>query len=103
MARILLIHGAAHGAWCWRDVIPALAERGHQARAIDLPSHGQDTTPAAEVTLQSYVQAIQAALDEPAVIVAHSMGGVPATQVAKPYVHLLSTPHHKKGAEISTY
>ena len=83
MARILLIHGAAHGAWCWRDVIPALAERGHQARAIDLPSHGPDTTPAAEVTLPSYVQALQAALDEPAVIVAHSMGGVPATQVAE--------------------
>ena len=24
MARILLVHGSCHGAWCWRDLIPEL-------------------------------------------------------------------------------
>ncbi|MEC7961756.1 MAG: esterase, partial [Pseudomonadota bacterium] len=28
MARFLLIHGSAHGAWCWRDLIPALETQG---------------------------------------------------------------------------
>ncbi len=82
MASFLLIHGASHGAWCWRDVIPALEERGHTARAIDLPGHGADTTPRDEVTLQSYVEAILGALDAPTIVVAHSMSGVPATQAA---------------------
>ena len=38
MARFLLIHGASHGAWCWRDVIPRLAALGHEAQALDLPN-----------------------------------------------------------------
>ncbi len=82
MARFLLVHGASHGAWCWRDVVPALERRGHAARAIDLPSHGQDRTPAGEVGLESYIEAILGALSEPAILVAHSMAGVPATAAA---------------------
>ena len=82
MARFLLVHGAAHGAWCWRDVVPALAALGHSATAIDLPSHGADPTPAAAIGLQDYIDAILAALPEPAIVVAHSMAGVPATGAA---------------------
>ncbi|MGH1356438.1 MAG: alpha/beta fold hydrolase [Thalassovita sp.] len=83
MANILLVHGAAHGAWCWRDVIPALTELGHTAQAIDLPGHGDDPTPYTQVTLDSYASAILDALDDPAVVVAHSMGGYPATLAAE--------------------
>jgi pimeloyl-ACP methyl ester carboxylesterase len=83
MANILLIHGAAHGAWCWREVIPDLSAMGHTVRAIDLPSHGDDPPPYTEVTLDSYADAILAALAEPAVVVAHSMGGYPATLAAE--------------------
>ena len=83
MADFLLIHGAAHGAWCWRDVIPALAARGHGARAIDLPGHGEDPRPLAEVTLDAYAAAIVAALERPAVLVGHSMGGYPITLAAE--------------------
>ena len=32
-----LVHGAWHGAWCWRDVIAELEQRGHDAVAPDLP------------------------------------------------------------------
>ena len=82
MADVLLIHGSCHGAWCWRDVIPALNRLGHSARAIDLPSHGADPTPLAEVTLERYAQAILDAIDTPVVLVGHSMGGYPITQAA---------------------
>ncbi len=83
MARFLLIHGAAHGAWCWRDVIPALQALGHTAQAIDLPSHGADATPLAQVTLDAYADAVLAALDSPAIVVGHSMGGFPISLAAE--------------------
>lgn len=83
MARFLLVHGAAHGAWCWRDVIPALAAKGHDARAIDLPGHGDDRTPQSEVTLNRYADAVIAALDAPAIVVGHSMAGYPISLAAE--------------------
>lgn len=79
---ILLIHGSAHGAWCWQKVLPLLADRGHTARAIDLPSHGQDRTPLADVTLDSYADAILAAIGAPTLVVGHSMGGYPISVAA---------------------
>ncbi|CUH64331.1 acetoin dehydrogenase E2 subunit dihydrolipoyllysine-residue acetyltransferase [Thalassovita gelatinovora] len=82
MADFLLVHGAGHGAWCWRDVIPELAALGHRARAIDLPGHGEDNTPYQQVTLDLYADAIVAALDRPMIVVGHSMGGYPITLAA---------------------
>ncbi|MHA6324923.1 alpha/beta fold hydrolase [Roseivivax sp. CAU 1753] len=82
MAHFLLVHGSCHGAWCWRDVIPALEALGHSARAIDLPSHGDDPTPPEDVTLDLYARAIHAALDRPSVVVGHSMGGYPISRAA---------------------
>lgn len=83
MANFLLIHGSNHGAWCWRDLIPALTARGHTARAIDLPSHGADATPIAEATLDGYARAILDGLDGPTVLVGHSAGGFAITQAAE--------------------
>ncbi len=83
MADFLLIHGSCHGAWCWREVIPALQALGHDARAIDLPSHGDDPIPADEVTLDLYADAIVDALTGPTVLVGHSMGGFPVTAAAE--------------------
>lgn len=83
MADFLLIHGSCHGAWCWRAVIPALVALGHSARAIDLPGHGQDRTPVADVTLERYARAILAAIDTPVTLVGHSMAGFPITLAAE--------------------
>ena len=82
MAEVLLIGGSCHGAWCWRDVLPELAARGHRARALDLPGQGDDPTPVATVTLQVYAQAIVAALDAPTILVGHSMAGYPISLAA---------------------
>lgn len=84
MADILLIHGSAHGAWCWRDFIPALEAFGHTAEAMDLPSHGEDSTPVNDVTLGMYADAIIARLEgKPRVLMGHSMGGYPISLVAE--------------------
>lgn len=82
MSDILLVHGSCHGAWCWRDTVLALAALGHQARAIDMPSHGQDTTCLENVTLESCTQAVVDALGDNTIVVAHSWGGYPATLAA---------------------
>ena len=83
MADILLIHGSCHGAWCWRDTIPALEAMGHIARAIDLPSHGDDRTPVDDVTLETYAKAIVDALRDDTVLLGHSLGGYPITAAAE--------------------
>lgn len=84
MATFLLIHGSCHGAWCWEKVVPRLMALGHQAVAIDLPSHGADDTPWWRVTLGTYARAVCDIAREhgPVVAVGHSMGGGVITQAA---------------------
>lgn len=86
MSTFVLIHGAFHGGWCWYKVVAALEQQGHTVVAPDLPSHGRDKTPVAEITLAAYVDRVCQVLDaqpEPVVLVGHSMGGIVITQVAE--------------------
>ncbi|THD81544.1 alpha/beta fold hydrolase [Aliigemmobacter aestuarii] len=83
MTDLLLVHGSCHGAWCWRDVIPALAAEGLTARAIDLPAHGDDPTPASDARLEGYARAILDAIDRPTIVVGHSMAGFPISLAAE--------------------
>jgi pimeloyl-ACP methyl ester carboxylesterase len=84
MSRFVLVHGAFCGAWCWEPLVAELEARGHEVEAIDLPGHGADTTPARDVTLDSYADRVAQTLRAggPAVLVGHSMGGVVITQTA---------------------
>lgn len=82
MAKFLLIHGASHGAWCWERVIPALADLGHDATAIDLPGHGADQTPRNTVRLADYTRAVLDHLTTESILVGHSFGGFPITLAA---------------------
>ena len=85
MARFVLVHGAFGGAWCWQPVVAALEAAGHTADALDLPGGGDDRTPVEEITLEACADRVRETLDsrpEDAVLVAHSMGGVVATQAA---------------------
>ena len=86
MANFILIHGAWQGAWCWDEVVQRLESRSHQVLALDLPSHGQDTTPPEQVGLPDYVHAVieeAEKLDSPPILVGHSMGAVVVAQVAE--------------------
>ncbi|MCX7037312.1 MAG: alpha/beta fold hydrolase [Proteobacteria bacterium] len=85
MQDYLLIHGAWHGAWCWDTLAAQLRSMGHTVTAIDLPGMGADLTPAAAVTLQSWIdRTVQALHDspEPVVLVGHSMAGMVITGAA---------------------
>ena len=86
MSTFVLIHGAFHGGWCWYKVVAAVEKHGHTVLAPDLPGHGKDKTPVADVTLQRYVDSVCQLLDaqrEPVILVGHSMGGGIITQVAE--------------------
>ncbi|MFC4807901.1 alpha/beta fold hydrolase [Paenibacillus sp. GCM10023250] len=87
MSVYVLIHGAWHGAWCWRKVIPLLESAGHRAIAIDLPGHGEDRTPLSEVTLEAYAKRVTSVIDgidqEEVILVGHSMGGMAVSQAAE--------------------
>ena len=86
MANYVLVHGSAHGSWCWQRVIPLLQRQGHTVKAVDLPGNGHDNTPLAEVTLDSYAQYVGGVLDvqdAPAVLVGHSLGGLTISRAAE--------------------
>lgn len=82
MTSLLLVHGAGHGAWCWRDTLAALDALGHRARAIDLPGLGDDPTPPGDVTFEGSVARILDTIDEPVTLVGHSMAGFAITAAA---------------------
>ena len=82
----LLVHGAWHGAWCWNKVMPLMIIKGYKVIAIDLPSHGSDTTNANSVTFADYVKKVTETankVDGEVVLVGHSMGGTVISQAAE--------------------
>ncbi|MFI0259611.1 alpha/beta hydrolase [Streptomyces sp. NPDC017056] len=79
----LLVHGAWHRPTCWSALQDALAADGWQSRTADLPSAGPQSTPTAGV--HDDAEEITAHLRQtegPVIVVAHSYGGIPATQAA---------------------
>lgn len=86
VSTFLLIHGAWHGAWCWRRLTPVLEGTGHRVITPDLPGHGSDNTPIAEIGLSAYVNKITGVLDnldEQVILVGHSMAGIVISEVAE--------------------
>lgn len=83
---IILVHGAWHSAASWHKLAPALERLGFPVVAPDLPGHGDNPRPDAEVTLAAYADAVLGALDAldgPAILVGHSMGGAVISQAAE--------------------
>lgn len=88
--QIVLVHGAWHGAWCWEKVIPHLTAQGHSVLAPDLPGHGSNAhVPLEEISLQTYVDTLCSLLNEPSILVGHSMAGMIISQVAEKLPHLV--------------
>jgi pimeloyl-ACP methyl ester carboxylesterase len=79
MSRYVLCHGSWYGSSTWERVSQRLAGAGHEAVAVRYPGDAGDGTPVAQITQQSYVDAVLSELDgapEPAILVGHSMGGM---------------------------
>jgi pimeloyl-ACP methyl ester carboxylesterase len=79
MSTFVLVHGGCHGAWCWYKMIPRLEAAGHRVIAPDLPGHGIDHTPVGGLSANDFAARVESTLDtldEPAILVGHSMGGV---------------------------
>jgi pimeloyl-ACP methyl ester carboxylesterase len=90
MASILLIHGAWHGTWCWRDFADRLAAAGHSVTALALRGHDR---PAGRLwhRIRDYVDDVRAevSLGGPAqILVGHSMGSL----VVQKYLERHSAP-----------
>jgi len=89
MSHVVLVHGAFHNSRCWDLIVPSLEAAGHTVTAIDLPGHGEDSTPLESVTLEAYAAKVLSVLEqssEPVVLVGHSMGGVVITQAADTFM-----------------
>jgi pimeloyl-ACP methyl ester carboxylesterase len=74
---VLLLHGAASGAWVWAEGFAAHLAQRHTCAALDFP---RDRT----TSLNSLVRLVGQALDSlgrPALIVAHSLGGLIAQRL----------------------
>jgi pimeloyl-ACP methyl ester carboxylesterase len=85
-SHFVFVHGAFHGAWCWYKITAALETAGHRTTALDLPSAGIDSTPAAAVDLRAQADAVIAFLDtvaDPVILVGHSAGGPVISTVAE--------------------
>ncbi|AZB72971.1 alpha/beta fold hydrolase [Synechococcus elongatus] len=86
MGTFVLIHGAGSGAWVWHKVAPRLEHQGHTVITPDLPGHGRNPRPMAEITLARYADSvcdILRAQSEPVVLVGHSLGGAVISQAAE--------------------
>ncbi|MDV3220253.1 alpha/beta hydrolase family protein [Intrasporangium sp.] len=83
MTTFVLVPGAGGAGWYWHRVVPLLVEAGHQALALDLPAEDPSRG------LPEYAELVGAAVDSApdVVLVAQSLGGFTAAQVAATGAH----------------
>ena len=87
MANFLLVHGAWHGGWCWKKVLPLLRHQGHEVFTPTLTGLGDRShLLTREVDLETHVQDILALLSyedlNEVILVGHSYSGMVITGVA---------------------
>ncbi len=87
MASFVLVHGAWHGGWCWRDTAAALRAAGH---TVFTPTHtgvGERSHQSGEnITLETHIRDVCGCIEweelKNVVLVGHSYGGMVITGVA---------------------
>lgn len=87
MARFVLVHGAWHGGWCWRDVADTLRSRGHGVSAPTLTGLGERAHLLSRaITLDTHITDVLAHLAaedlSDVVLVGHSYAGAVVLGVA---------------------
>ncbi|HSN06489.1 MAG TPA: alpha/beta fold hydrolase [Candidatus Angelobacter sp.] len=110
---LLMVHGLAHGAWCFDEHwVPAAAERGWPSYAVSLRGHGGSggARRLRRTLTRDYVHDVLqtiAELPEPPVLVGHSLGAIVAQLVADRYplrglVLLTPAPMHSALGDLIT-
>lgn len=87
MATFVLVHGAWHGGWCYRDTAKALRDAGH---TVFTPTHtgvGERAHQAAEnITLETHIRDVCGCIEaeelNDVILCGHSYGGMVITGVA---------------------
>jgi pimeloyl-ACP methyl ester carboxylesterase len=87
MAQFVLVHGAWHGGWCYRDTARILRAAGH---TVATPTHtgvGERAHQAGEaITLETHVRDVLGCIEaeelDDIVLCGHSYGGMVITQLA---------------------
>lgn len=82
---IVLVHGAWSDESSWNAVTPLLKAQGEEVITVNLKGHGKDTTSFANITFQTYVDQVKAAIGDRknVVLVGHSFAGLVISQVAE--------------------
>jgi len=100
MSALVLIHGAWHGAWCWRRVLPGLRDAGHSAHAVTLTGVGERAhLLRPDLRLRDHIADVLGLieaeeLDDDLVLVGHSYGGLVMTGVADALLARGLRPRH---------
>ncbi len=87
MANIVLVHGAWHGAWCWRDCARTLRSEGHNVFTPTLSGNGERHHQAHHgITLEDHLRDVIGVFEaeelSDTILVGHSYGGMVITGVA---------------------
>ncbi|MFZ5819535.1 MAG: alpha/beta fold hydrolase [Chloroflexota bacterium] len=88
-APVLLIHGLAASLHDWDALLPTLAGHGYAGYALDLLGHGESAKPDSRAYhvdwlfehLSAWIESL--ALDQPPVLIGHSLGGYLALDYAR--------------------
>jgi pimeloyl-ACP methyl ester carboxylesterase len=84
---LLFIHGELGGSWIWERFLGYFAGRGWEGHALNLRNHHwSQTADPAELSFESFVQDVGAAIDRlgpNVVVVGHGMGGLLAIKAAE--------------------
>ncbi|MCV2485135.1 alpha/beta hydrolase [Flavobacterium sp. SH_e] len=82
---VVLVHGAWQASYVWDQTEKDLKADGYNVTVVKLPGHGDDKTPAYQVSFQTYVDEVKKVINsysEPVILIGHSLGGAVITQTA---------------------
>lgn len=84
---LYLLHGELGGSWLWESYLRYFAQRGWEGHALNLRAHfWSEAAPLEELSFDTYLEDALAgyeALQRPAVVVGHGLGGLLAMKMAE--------------------
>ncbi|XVF61894.1 hypothetical protein PTKIN_Ptkin08bG0171200 [Pterospermum kingtungense] len=90
----VLVHGLCHGAWNWYKLKPQLESAGHRVTVLDLAASGINMQAIQDVrAFQEYTRPLLsflASLNEQAIVVGHSLGGMNLALAMDLFPHKIS-------------